>query len=177
MALTPPVSVNGLPQCTPTNSSENHADLVSGASPKVSSSTRLAGPDPSSVDLDSPDELAIRALLLGVNYRTQSAYEIARVFLTEATKYQVTTSQWVAGLAMFEMAVLDLKETEARTRGIIGDERKSAWTDVLTGINNKLDSALSLSGSTVDLSGRFESRVAMLRDEITAKAVIEGISL
>lgn len=177
MALTPLVSVNGLPLWAPTNSSQNHVDLVGGPSPKASSSTEPACPDPSSVDLDSPDELAIRALLLGINYRTQSAYEIARGFLTEATKYQVTTSQWVAGLAMFEMAILDLKEMEAKSRGIIGDERKRVWTDMLTGICNRLDSALSLSGSTVDFSGRLESRVAMLRDEITTKAAIEGITL
>jgi uncharacterized small protein (DUF1192 family) len=129
------------------------------------------------VDLDSPDELAIRALLLGINYRTQAAYETARGFLAEAQKYKVTTSTWVPGFAMFEMAVLDLKETEARTIGIVGDERKTAWTDTLNGSSNKLDCALSLLGSSVDLSSRLESRIAMLRDEIAAKAVMEGIVL
>jgi hypothetical protein len=128
------------------------------------------------VDLDCPDELAIRALLLGINYRTQSAYEIAREFLAEVPKYPVTNSSWIAGMASFEMCVLDLKETEARTKGIVGDERRRAWTDTLKGTNHKLDYALSVSGSAVDLSGRLESRVTMLRDEIAAKAVIEGIT-
>jgi hypothetical protein len=174
MALTPTVSINELPLYPPTDPSHNHTDLASGSSSETSSSTQPAGPRSSSVDLDSADELAVRALLLGINYRTQSAYEIARGFLAEAPKYQVTSSTWVAGMAMFEIAVLDLKETEARTRGIAGDERKRAWTDTLKETSNKLDRALSLSSGS--LAFRLESRVTMLRDEIAAKAVIEGIT-
>lgn len=167
-ALSPPVSINELPLYPPRDS---QADLASDSS----SSTRPAGPD--SMDLDNPDELAVRALLLGINYRTLAAYEIARGFLVEASKYQVSTNTWVAGIAMFEMAVLDLKETEARTRETIGDERKRAWKKTFKGTSNKLDCALSLSGSVVDLSSRLEGRVSMLRDEIAAKAVMEGITL
>jgi hypothetical protein len=37
-----------------------------------------------------------------------------------------------------------------------------------------LDSAVSLSGSEVDLSSRLESRVAMLRDEIALKCEMLG---
>ena len=129
------------------------------------------------MDLDTLDELAIRALLLGINYRTRAGYETARGYLAEAQGYQVSVSTWVAGVALFEMAVLDLKETEARTRGIVGDERKRTWTNTLKETNQKLDHALNVSGSSVDFSSRLESRVSMLRDEIAAKAVIEGITL
>lgn len=173
LALTPSVSIDGLH--LPTDQRHNSANSISDSS-KVSSTTQCAGPNSGIVDLDSPDELAVRALLLGINYRTQTSYGIARGFLAEAQRYQVVTSTWVTGIAMFETAVLDLKETEARTRGVAGDERKIAWTETLKGSSNKLDRALSLSGSAVDLSGRLEPRIAMLRDEIAAKAVMEGIT-
>lgn len=140
-------------------------------------SAELVNQNPSSVDLDTPDELAIRALLLGINHRIRTAYGLARGFLTEAQGYQVSISTWVAGVALFEMAVLDLLETETKTKGIVGDERKRTWTDTLKGTNQKLDHALNVSGSSVDFSSRLESRISMLRDEIAAKAVMEGIVL
>ena len=70
------------------------------------------------LDLDNPDELAIRALLLGINYRTMKEYEIARGFLNEAYEYHslIKTSTWVGCVTMFELAVLDLKEVEEAVR-------------------------------------------------------------
>jgi len=105
---------------------------------------------------------------------------------------------------MFEMAVLDLKVVEARERGaralVSEDETKGAadiegaagrktaavaggwegtgkgeWERALTTAGEKLDVALSLATSSVDLSSRLDSRITMLRDEIAAKREMLGI--
>ena len=72
-----------------------------------------------SPDLDTPDELAVRALLLGILHRTIGEYAVGREFLAEAHRLQVQggvkVSTWVGGVAMFEMAVLDLKEADSLT--------------------------------------------------------------
>jgi hypothetical protein len=49
------------------------------------------------LDLDNSDELAIRALLLGINYRTTKEYEISRGFLNEAFECHSSTktSTWL----------------------------------------------------------------------------------
>ena len=133
---------------------------------------------PSADDLDNPEELAVRALLLGINYRTNATYEMARHFLVEASRLPVVISTWVAGVAMFELAVLDLKEAEVYTKGHDMDREqvRSTWADALKNANARLDVALDLSGSDVDLSGRLDSRIAMLRDEIAAKKEMEGVT-
>ena len=48
------------------------------------------------------------------------------------------------------------------------------WNKVLKDAAALLDSAMSLSGSEVDLSSRLESRIAMLRDEIALKREMLG---
>lgn len=141
----------------------------------------------------------MRALLLGILHRTIGEYAVGRQFLAEAHRLQVhggvKVSTWVGGVAMFEMAVLDLKEAEreldatratdetgsvevkveveGRPKLEIDDEverrRRDRWTKVLRGANEKLDKALALATQQVDLSSRLDSRIAMLRDEIATK--------
>lgn len=146
-------------------------------------------------DLDTPDELALRALLLGIHHRTLKAFDIARGFLVEAHEYQskLTVSTWIGGLAMFELAVLDLKEAEDRDRKRLevvrsvekenrycsqhaGDEEmRRIWRDVIKAVCVKLEVAMNLATNSVDLSSRLDSRIAMLKDEIAAKRDILGI--
>jgi len=95
--------------------------------------------------------------------------------------------------------VLDLKEVEDRDgkqmtvvemehgNGINGDgcysqpvgdeEMKRVWSDVLKAACVKLDVALDLATNSVDLSSRLDSRIAILKDEITAKREILGIRM
>lgn len=158
------------------------------------------------VDLDTPDELALRALLLGIHHRTLKAFDIARGFLVQAHEYysELKVSTWIGGLAMFELAVLDLKETEDRHRKrvtvvvrdiekedgpmvngggdkfhhsqLMGDEEmKKVWNEVLKSARVKLDVALDLATNSVDLSSRLDSRIAILKDEISTKREILGI--
>ena len=155
------------------------------------------------VDLDTPDELALRALLLGIHHRTLKAFEVARGFLVQAHDYhsELKVSTWIGGLTMFELAVLDLKEAEDRHRKrmtvvvrdiekedgpmvngdgsysqLMGDEEMSRlWSEVLKSACVKLDAALDLATNSVDLSSRLDSRIAILKDEISTKREILGI--
>lgn len=151
-----------------------------------------------SADLDTTDELAVRALLLGIVHRTVSEYAASRQFLTEAHNmhHSVKVSTWVGGVACFELAVLDLKEAEANIgsgssgtnslngdnrecktgdivinglRGVMDEDKKEAWSKVLDKAHHHLDIALGLATQSVDLSSRLDTRIAMLKDEIALK--------
>jgi hypothetical protein len=62
---------------------------------------------------------------------------------------------------------------DALALGLDGPAR-ALWDKVLKDATALLDSAMSLSGSEVDLSSRLESRIAMLRDEIALKREMLG---
>lgn len=105
-------------------------------------------------------------------------------------------------MALFELAVLELRaehngeggasssseeeeEEEGNSYGArelrvrvnalaLDGPARARWNRVLKDAAALLDSAMSLSGSDVDLSSRLESRVAMLRDEIGLKREMIG---
>jgi len=54
--------------------------------------------------------------------------------------------------------------------------RKTMWADALKSASAKLDIALSHATSSVDLSSRLDSRIAMLRDEIATKTDMLGVA-
>jgi len=128
------------------------------------------------------------------------AFDLARGFLVEAHGYQseLKVSTWIGGLAVFELAVLDLKEAEDqdRTRATVAawdtekkngtavnghsnamenEEMNRVWTEVLNAARVRLDEALDLATGSVDLSSRLDSRIAILKDEIATKREILGI--
>ncbi|KAI0290645.1 hypothetical protein B0F90DRAFT_1652723 [Multifurca ochricompacta] len=136
--------------------------------------------------LDTPDELALRALLLGIMHRAVGHPAEARGFLRDAharhAKIPSTGSTWIGGVALFELAVLELREAqrsdyedEAEAEAEKDTNSPSRWVKVLKEAGSLLDSAVNLSGSEVDLSSRLESRIAMLRDEIGLKRELLGI--
>lgn len=124
-------------------------------------------------DLDFPDELAVRSLLLGITHRSAEAFEPARALLEDAHALQpkLEVNTWVGGVAMFELAVLDLKVADAT----VAHADVPAWAKVLREANERLDKALALAGSNIDLSSRLDMRIAMLRDEIAVKREAIGI--
>lgn len=127
---------------------------------------------------DTPDELAIRSLLLGIVHRTLDDHLGSRAFLEDAVSRQpaIKVSTWVGGVALFELAVLDLKEMEAKSKEAGGiDVDTNAWAGALKGAYEKLDKALGLATQQVDLSSRLDSRIAMLKDEIGLKREMLGI--
>jgi hypothetical protein len=128
----------------------------------------------SGVDLDTPDELAIRSLILGLVHRAIGEYTASRAFLEDAHHRHgdVAISTWVGGVSLFELAVLDLKEMEAAERKGDYPEPSIAslcWEMALKAASDKLEKALTLSGSQVDLSSRLDSRIVVLKDEIALK--------
>jgi hypothetical protein len=127
------------------------------------------------VDLDTPDELAIRSLLVGVVHRSISHFTEARAFLLDVAKHQVE-AKWISALALFELAVLHLKEAEALdktdadtpTTGPPSDQSKTLWKRILKEAGEMLDRA-SETSANADLSSRLDPRISLLRDEILLK--------
>ncbi|KAJ7473170.1 mitochondrial outer membrane protein IML2 [Mycena galericulata] len=119
-------------------------------------------------DLDTPDERALRLLLLGIMHRTLRLYAPSRALLEAARGMAgVKTSTWIAGVALFELAVTDLKEGQAAADPALD---RGGWLKVLAAADARLDAALGFAGkSDIDLSSRLDSRIALLRDEIAAK--------
>ncbi|EGN95882.1 hypothetical protein SERLA73DRAFT_113602 [Serpula lacrymans var. lacrymans S7.3] len=138
-----------------------------------------ASPTSGPVDLDTPDELAVRSLLLAIVHRTLRDYSASRAFLADAQQQakMAEISSWVSSVSIFELTVLELKEADATclSKELVGDERKKFWIPVLKAANEKLDQALALATSNTDLSSRLDSRISMLRDEITTKSEMIGI--
>lgn len=83
------------------------------------------------------------------------------------------------GVATFELAILDLKETDAQVGSellVLDEDKKAIWRRVIKGVNDKLTEVVSLATQQVDLSSRLDMRVAMLRDEIgLKKEAIDGV--
>ena len=187
------------------SSTQAHIDSLLKLTPHVDLSPAATQGGPTfaekTVDLDTPDELAVRSLLLGIFYRTLGDYATARRHLTEthAIHPQVKVSTWVGGMAMFEMAALDLKEMETSctadgdkaemedehcekqeeensfscSSGDAGEPtQKRDWEHVLREAEKKLDTAIALSPREVDLSSRLDSRISLLREEIRKKRVM-----
>jgi hypothetical protein len=129
-------------------------------------------------DLDTPDELASRALLLGIAHRVAGAFAPAREFLEDAHKRHKSAqiNSWIGGLACYELAVLELKEADTTYGGGIsvdtpplGEKARSAWKMTLKSVGEKLDQAAALSGQSVDMSSRLDMRISLLRDELATK--------
>jgi hypothetical protein len=159
-----------------------HAELWSSLTPSVTITSPLITSSPTDaikdgIDLDNPDELSVRSLLLGIVHRTAEEYVCARAFLVDAHTRQadITTNTWVGGMALFELAVLELKEAEAATASL--DSPRENWTVAIKKAGDHLDKSLALATSNnADLSSRLDSRIAMLREEIATKKEMVGIA-
>lgn len=164
------------------STAEAHIKEWNSLTPTVTSSPAIASgivnSSPDTLDLDNPEDLSIRSLLLGIVHRTAGDHIASRAFLVDAQKRQpeLQTSTWVGGVALFELAVLDLKEAEAVTVSSTPEETKKTWALALKAATEKLNQALALAtGNNSDLSSRLDSRIAMLKDEIATKKEMVGI--
>lgn len=169
--------------------SRAHIENLSKLTPPVSIHSQYIPasslPSPSTndtpVDLDTPDEEAIRSLIMGIVHRALGDLAVSRVFLEDAVKQssEVKCSTWVGIVGLFELAVLDLKEVEAEERtgkhslesseGELSPAGVKRWEQAIKNATAKLDKAMNTSGKEVDMSSRLESRIVMLRDEMALK--------
>ncbi|TFL07447.1 outer membrane protein Iml2/Tetratricopeptide repeat protein 39 [Pterulicium gracile] len=136
--------------------------------PAVTAQTAAATAGPED-QLDTPDDLALRALLLGIAHRTSGDFTASLAHLTEADKLQpsIQVSTWIGGVANFELAVTHCRQTDALDRASpVGTDR---WQATFDKALKHLDTAMQLSPNSIDLSSRLDSRIAMLRDEIATK--------
>ncbi|KAJ6532439.1 hypothetical protein B0H19DRAFT_1272722 [Mycena capillaripes] len=76
-----------------------------------------------------------------------------------------------------QLAVTDLKEAQSQGAAVYGAEWLrvlAAWLHVLAAAATKLDGALVISGkSDIGVSSQLDSRIALLRDEIAKRIMIE----
>lgn len=141
-----------------------------------------ASPTNTKPDLDTPDELAIRSLLLGIVHRTIGDYATARSLLNDALKHgaHVEISTWVSAVAFFELAVLEMKEgeqnaAELETKSEKADsEEKKGWGETFKVARAMLAAASGMCTREMDLSSRLDSRIVMLKEEIKKKMEMEG---
>ncbi|KAF8664000.1 hypothetical protein AX16_000851 [Volvariella volvacea WC 439] len=124
-------------------------------------------------DLDTGDELAIRSLLLGITHRSASPahYETAQRFLWDACDRQakegeVRVATWVAGVAMFELAVVELKmgERDLDLGGGDSGERESVVEESV-----EMVEAVSITATT-------DASTATLVSSATATATVTSAS-
>jgi hypothetical protein len=109
LSLSPPVTLPTPFVSTPSPASNDSGNGGSG-DPDASA------PVHTRAVLDTPDEHALRALLLGIMHRTTGHPSEARAFLRDAharhTKIPSSGSTWIGGVALFERAVLELREAQ-----------------------------------------------------------------
>ena len=144
-------------------------------------------PSPANIvlDLDTPDELAIRSLILGIVHRTIGDYVTGRTLLSDALKHgaNVEISTWVRAVAYFELAVLEMKEGERKaaereteSEKTAGEEEKklSEWGNTFKAARGMLAEAIGICTREMDLSSRLDSRIVMLKEEIKKKMEMLG---
>ncbi|PFH46707.1 hypothetical protein AMATHDRAFT_69254 [Amanita thiersii Skay4041] len=129
--VTPPPTVSQSSPPTPPPQPQRTATSTSIRSTQSAPAT-VAVDNTDTVDLDTPDEVAIRSLLLGVNYRTIGDFDTARHYLNDAYSRvpSIKVSTWVAGMALFEMAVLELKEEDARDNATVNSSSSHENSEV-----------------------------------------------
>lgn len=140
------------------------------------------------LDLDTPDELAVRSIILGIVHRTIGEYVTARALFNDTLKHgaNVETSTWVSAVAYFELAVLEMKEGERRAAerrqesnprekaGGNDEKGMSDWGNTFRVVTEMLGEATALCTREMDLSSRLDGRIVMLREEVKKKMDMVG---
>ncbi|GAA5895996.1 hypothetical protein JCM8208_007500 [Rhodotorula glutinis] len=139
------------------------------------------GIDPQTSDLDTPAEILIRDLILGVLYAALAHYEPAAGHFATSTHLldgvlaasdaEVGDEKWARAFAGWHRAVVELR---------IGDtaecagEGKAGWSKRAKRADEWLAAVLALTG--YDMQTRLESRVLMLRDEMAMRRTKLGLA-
>jgi hypothetical protein len=137
LSVLPPVALPTPFASTPPPASNNNDNDSSDASTPLH--TRAA--------LDTPDEHALRALLLGIMHRVAGHPSEARVFLRDAhtrhANIPSSGSTWIGGVALFELAVLELREAQRLENEDANASLRSSASASETGSESEKDSVRS----------------------------------
>ncbi|KAF9512122.1 hypothetical protein BS47DRAFT_1345927 [Hydnum rufescens UP504] len=130
-------------------------------------------------DLELPDELCTRFVLLGLLHREIGYLDESREFFEAAVAVKSVETGLMTNTAYFELAVLVLKRAEAHSMGngdvpggIVGDIER--WNVALSEASRYLQLA-SQRMQDFDLGTRLDSRIGLLRSEIELKRKMLGI--
>ena len=150
LSLSPPVT---LP--TPFVSNPSPASNVNGNG--SSGDPDASTPVHARAALDTPDEHALRALLLGIMHRTTGHPSEARAFLRDAhtrhAKIPSSGSTWIGGVALFEHAVLELREAQRLENEDVGSLLRASEKGSEKGSVRSRSSSSSLSDGGVGRRG------------------------
>ncbi|KAI6010291.1 outer membrane protein Iml2/Tetratricopeptide repeat protein 39 [Pisolithus marmoratus] len=159
-----------------------HIEELTALTPPVDIQTDTCQPG-KLLDLDTPDELAVRSLILGILHRSLGDFAGARKLLHDALKHyqNADPNSWVGGVIHFELAVLDMKEGDWRSVAVSegnpaeGNTALEVWTHAIKNAKDTLAHAHALCTRETDLSSRLDSRIVMLHEEIDMKMKQLGI--
>ncbi|GAA5925138.1 uncharacterized protein JCM15063_004933 [Sporobolomyces koalae] len=129
-------------------------------------------------DLDSIDEIAIRDLLLGTLYLSLGdveSYEIAESYFQENIKNSgsIVDERWTIAFSLFQRAVVTLKRGDLEEKQRPVSDRRALWKPILSEAEKHLDGIATI--AEFDFKNRLESRVLMLKNEITSKRKQVGL--
>lgn len=115
------------PAFSPSNLPTHHSSASKGS---LAPATRPSLPVTHSPtdDLDSPDEIALRDLLLGTLYRSLGSRVLARAFL-EAVVHaagSIAEEKWIVPFASLELAVLECQEADAEEATLAPGDKAAA---------------------------------------------------
>lgn len=151
LSVTPPVALPTPFAYTPPPASNNNHN----SSDDLDTTTHVPAPLRIRPALDSPDEHALRSLLLGIMHRAAGHPSEARAFLRDAharhAKIPTSGSTWIGGVALFELAVLELCEAQRLENEDSGALLPSSASASENGSESEKDSVRS-SGSSPSLS-------------------------
>lgn len=116
--------------------------------------------------LELPEEFAVQLLLLGVVHSSSGHFAEAQLFLNDALeRSQAAENKWIGVVCNFELAVLEMRAMQSKAK--LRNSRVE-WAPSLAAAEMRLEAAMQLC-SNADMASRLESRINMLRNEISSK--------
>ncbi|GAA98672.1 uncharacterized protein L969DRAFT_50616 [Mixia osmundae IAM 14324] len=162
-ALEIAIQWNGIPRA-PAKQQQETIDSLLALSPPIDADWKTVHAD---ADLDTIEELAIRALLLGISYRSLGKLEEGRKHLHAASQVAVELPTcYAAPAAKLELGILLCVEADRNAKGKSKEEARPIYKAAFADANRLFESALAAS---FDMDSRLASRITMLRVEMDDK--------
>lgn len=116
------------------------------------------------VDLDTPDELALRALILGIAHRTLGNYLGSGKLFEGVATY--ASNSWFEGVARLNLVVAEKQKVQEHV-GFNGEEYYDTLEYIQENVKREMHRAKQLCGQrNIKYPGMLENRLKMLEQEI-----------